>query len=76
MSTSSGTFKYTQAAVKNVEVYISNNATGQWKLPAKSEMPLRATYRLELDLSPELGHEDVSYYQSLISILCWIVELG
>ena len=67
--------QYVQAAIKNVEVHISNNATRQWKLPAK-EMPLRATYRPELDLSPELGHEDVSYYQSLIGILHWIVELG
>ena len=68
--------QYMQATIKNVEAYISNTATSQWKLPAKAEMPLRATYRLELDLSPELGHEDASYYQSLIGILHWIVELG
>ena len=37
-----------------------NNATSQWKLPAKAETPLRAMYRPELDLSPELGHEDAS----------------
>ena len=32
--------------------------------------------RPELDFLPELGHEDASYYQSLIGVLCWIVELG
>ena len=68
--------QYVQAAIKNVEAYICNNATGQLKLPAKTEMPLRGTYRPELDLLPELGHEDVSYYQSLITILCWIIEFG
>ena len=77
MSTwSFSTTQYMQAAIKNVEAYISNNATGQWKLQAKAETPLRATYRPELDLSPEMGHEDASYYQSLIGILCWIVEFG
>ena len=70
------TSQYVQGTVKNVEAYICNNATGQWKLPAKAETPLRATYRPEPDLSPELRHEDASYYQSLISILHWIVELG
>ena len=56
--------QYVQTAIKNVEVYISNNASSQWKLPAKSETPLRAKYRPELDLLPELGHEDASYYWS------------
>ena len=77
MSTwSFSTSQYVEATIKNVEAYISNNATGQWKLPAKAETPLRATYRPELDLSPELGHEDATYYQSLIGILHWIVDLG
>ena len=68
--------EYVQSTVKNVKAYININTTGQWKLPAKAEVPLRAMDRSELYLLPELGHEDVSYYQSLISILCWIVELG
>ena len=45
-------------------------------MQAKTEAPLRAMYRPELDLLPELGHENASYYQSLIGVLCWIVELG
>ena len=70
------TSQYVQATIKNVEVYISNNATSRWKLPAKAELPIRSMYRPELDLLPELGHEDASYYLSLIGILHWIVELG
>ena len=32
--------------------------------------------RPELDVTPELSDPDASYYQSLIGILRWIVELG
>ena len=34
------------------------------------------TYRPELDVSRELNVTDAAYYQSLIGILRWIVELG
>ena len=37
---------------------------------------MRSTYRPELDVSEELSPSDASYYQSLIGILQWIVELG
>ena len=37
---------------------------------------MRSTYRPELDVSEELLPSDTSYYQSLIRILQWIVELG
>ena len=39
-------------------------------------MPMQASYRPELDVSPELNHCDASYYQSLIGVPQWIVELG
>ena len=35
-----------------------------------------STYRPELDVSEELSPSDTSYYQLLIRILRWIVELG
>ena len=37
---------------------------------------MRSTYQPELDVSEELSPLDASYYQSLIGILRWIVELG
>ena len=37
---------------------------------------MQSTYRPELDVSEELSSSDASYYQSLIGILRWIVELG
>ena len=38
--------------------------------------PIRSDYKPELDTSPELAAEGHSYYQELIGILRWAVELG
>ena len=38
--------------------------------------PLKRDYKPEEDESQELGPEDAAYYQSLIGVLRWIVELG
>jgi hypothetical protein len=45
-------------------------------LPKKIETPLSSGYRPELDFTPELSAERTNYYQELIGILRWIVELG
>ena len=45
----------------------------QDKNPGK---PLPTSYSPELDVSPELLLVEASYYQSLIRILRWIVEIG
>jgi len=37
---------------------------------------MQAGYRPELDISPVLGPEQANYFQSLIGILRWAVELG
>ena len=68
--------QYIQSVVRNVEEYLKKRGDGRWSLPAKAETPIRSTYRPELDVSPELDAEDASYYQSLIGVLRWIVELG
>lgn len=39
-------------------------------------MPSVSNYSPEIDSSPELNDEDSTYYQSLIGILRWIVEMG
>ena len=45
-------------------------------MPSKADTPLSTTYRPELDVSRELNVADAAYYQSLIGILRWIVEMG
>ena len=65
--------KYVQGAVSNVEEYLKSREA---KLPSRASTPLGIGYRPELDTSDELGDEDAAYYQSLIGILRWMVELG
>ena len=64
--------QYVHAAVNNVEEYCEKR---NWNLP-RADTPLGSNYRPELDLTPELDSTDSSYYQSLIGILRWMVELG
>ena len=59
-----------------MEAYVSNQSGYQCKLPAKDENPLKTSYPPELNVSPELKTSEAAYFQSLIVITCWIVELG
>ena len=61
-----GSSQYVQAAVKNVESYLSKIGES---LPTRADTPIQSTYRPELDVTPELDAKDSSYYQSLIGIL-------
>jgi len=62
-------------AIKNVEAKISE--LGQTLLSKKyASTPLSNKYRPELDYSPLLNDEAANYYQQLIGVLRWIVELG
>jgi hypothetical protein len=68
-----GSCQYVQAAVCNVEDHLAK--TGE-KFPFKAPTPLSSGYRPEIDVSPELGDTDSSYFYSLVGVLWWIVELG
>ena len=65
--------QYVQAAVKNVEEHLEGR---NLKLVSRAETPISTLYRPEVDISPELNATDAAYYQSLIGILRWMVELG
>ena len=72
-STSSA--KYMQEAVRNVEDYIERNLKGR-NLKRNPTYSWPTNYMTEDDESPELPPMLASYYQHLIGILHWIVELG
>ena len=59
--------------MKNVEEYCDKQGLGM--LP-KVKSPWPRNYCPEVDVSKELSSIQASYYQSLIGILRWIVELG
>jgi hypothetical protein len=60
--------------VSNVEKYLA--VRGDTGLSSKATMPMANRYRPEIDMSEELSPERANYYQSLIGILRWAVELG
>ena len=65
--------QYVQEAVNNVEKHLAQR---NMKLKKKATAPITTAYRPELDASPELDPTDAAYYQSVIGILRWAVELG
>ena len=65
--------QYIQNAIKNVEDYQAK--LGLAPLP-KVKSPWPSNYHPEADVSPELSSTQALYYQSLIGILHWIVDLG
>jgi hypothetical protein len=67
--------KYVQEAVRNVKNFLQEKEPGRvWQ--KKAPTPFANDYRPEIDISPELGPEDASYYMSQIGVLRWMVELG
>jgi hypothetical protein len=64
---------YVKRAVADVVSTLQEVGQG---LRTKVSTPLTSGYRAELDGSPELDERRANYYQGLIGILRWIVELG
>jgi hypothetical protein len=46
------------------------------RLKSKVVTNLTGGYRTEIDATPELDAERITYFQGLIRVLQWIVELG
>ena len=45
-------------------------------MPKKLGTPIPTSYSPELDITPELISTYAAYYQLLVGILRWVVELG
>ena len=65
--------QYVEAAIANVEKELKKRNMG---LPTRTRVPMSNGYDASLDDSEELSDEDANYYQSLIGIMRWIVEMG
>ncbi len=68
--------KYVQEAVKNCKYYVSKHLSPQYRLPKLAPNPLPTKYETVIDVSPELDPDLASYFQSLIGIRRWMVDLG
>jgi hypothetical protein len=65
--------KYVKAAVAAVEAHLDKS--GQ-RLPTRCTTVMKADYRPELDVTAELNADGTRYFQELIGILRWAIELG
>ena len=73
---SASSSKYVQEVVRNVENYLETEFGGR-KLPRKmGDIAWPTNYEAETDESDELDSKQASYYQHLIGVLQWCVELG
>ena len=64
---------YVKRVIREVETELKQK---DQMLSKKVSSPMSSGYRPELDASPELKAETANYYQSLIGVLRWIIELG
>ena len=65
--------KYVKTAVQNVEETLAKKGL---KLPSKCPTPFTSNYHPSDDVSNELNADGLRYYQELIGVLRWAVELG
>jgi hypothetical protein len=64
--------QYVKEAVKNMEAHLK--AKDRKLYPVYQ--PMHTDYSPELDVTPYLDNEETNFYQSQVSILRWMVELG
>ena len=65
--------KYCAAAVANVTDVLGKKGL---RLPSKCATPLANNCRPEIDVTPELKADSLQYYQELVGLLRWAVEIG
>ncbi len=68
--------KYVQEAVQNCKKYVEETLPKFYKLTCLAPNPFPTDYRPELDTSPKLPPEHASYYQFIMGIYRWMIELG
>jgi hypothetical protein len=64
---------YVRNAVKNLEEWMVKEGR---KLPKKAPTLMSSTYKLEVDVSPELSPEMANFYQPQVGVLRRITEMG
>eukprot|EP00957_Ditylum_brightwellii_P134173 10229875-Ditylum_brightwellii.AAC.1 len=66
---------YVKSAVNTVEDKLHKERLNLLKTKSISS-PIAPGYHTELDVTDELDDEWANYYQNLIGVLRWVVELG
>jgi hypothetical protein len=64
--------EYEKGAIRNIERHLQSHN----KTLRKSNQPMPTSYLLKLDITPFLQDDEIQFYQSQVSVLHWMVELG
>ncbi len=68
--------KYIVQAVKNCQLHLTDKLNGKYSIPARANNLFSVDYDPSIDLSNILDPECSSFYQYLIGVMRWMVELG
>ena len=68
--------KYVRESAKNCTKYVKDNFPGNYTLPARSENPFVMEHEAVMDTCKALDLAEASYFQSIIGIMRWMVEIG
>lgn len=62
--------------MNNCSKFLKDNFGGKYALPKIAPNPFAMGYEPELDTSTPLEPDEASYFQSIIGVLRWMVEIG
>ncbi len=68
--------KYVIQAVKNCQLHLTEKLAGRYSIPARADNPFPVDYDPSTDLSDILDPDCSSFYQHIIGVMRWMVELG
>jgi hypothetical protein len=68
--------RYINQAVKNCQTHLTEKLNGRYTIPAKAENLFPGDYSPDTDVSESLDLKCLLFYQHLIGVMRWMVELG
>jgi len=68
--------KYFAQAVKNCQTHLTEKLHDRYRLPKQADSPFQCDCAPEMDTTDPLDPECSSFYQHLIGVTRWMVELG
>ncbi len=68
--------KYVVQAIKNCQIHLTKKLNGKYSIPARADNPFPVDYDPSTDQTDILDPECSSFYQNLMGVMRWMVELG
>ena len=68
--------KYVHEASNNCVKHVKDNFPGKYTLPDCAENSFVMGYEAVMDMSKALDPDEASYFQSIIGVMQWMVEIG